>query len=122
MDTERLTLPNGGWWEIRTVITRGMRKQINQASLKALGSNAGGLMQGDGVKEQILAHPETLDINAVDDAMLLIGSVAYSYGPMIDLATIDALPETVTQLVLTRLQELYAGMSKEQSAGFFGRR
>lgn len=118
--TERLTLPDGGWWEIKTVITRGMRKQINQASLKALGNNAGAFM--DGAKERILEHPEALDLNAIDDAMLLVGSVAYSYGPTIDIATIDNLPEAVTQPVLDRLHQLYAGMSKEQAAGFFERR
>ena len=121
MDTERLTLPDGGFWDIKTVITRGMRKQINQASLKALGSNASGLMDGNGVKERILEHPETIDVNAVDDAMLLVGSVAYSYGPTIDIATIDNLPEAVTQPVLDRLHELYAGMSKQENASFFGK-
>lgn len=119
---ERLTLPDGGWWELRTIITRGMRKQINQASIRALGPNAGKMLAGPDGAAQLLEHPEAIDVNAVDDAMLLIGTVAYSYADQVSLEVMDQLPDEITNLVLARLHELYADLAKAEQAAFFGRR
>lgn len=116
---ERITLPDGGWWDIRTVVTRGMRKAFRKAQLLAfIGSDRDGLgtsldLSDPGqiqqmLQERAMAHPERWDLAAQDDAYLLYGTLAWSYGEQVNQETIDSKPDSVTELVLARIRELYA--------------
>jgi len=119
--TERIEVP-GGWFDIKTTITRGMRKAFRQAGLRGFAKGIGkdvDMTDADALRKAVLASPDKWDLDAIDDAYLLHGIVAYSFGPVVDLATIDALPDEAVAPILRRMQELYAempeGMRKNSS-------
>ena len=80
MDTERIELPDGAWVEIKTVVSRRMRKAFRKAGIASVmggGSNGAGpidLSDTEAIKSSIMAHPEKWDLAAVDDAFLLHGA------------------------------------------------
>ena len=119
--TERIEVP-GGWFDIKPTITRGMRKAFRLAGLrgfaKGIDKNTD-MTDSDALRKAILASPDKWDLDAIDDAYLLHGTVAYSFGPVVDIVTIDALPDEAVAPVLKRMQELYAempeGMRKNSS-------
>ncbi len=120
MDTERIELPNGNWWEIKTVVTRKMRKAFRAAVFQAMPRLPGvDLADAEAVKKAVMESPQKLDMDAIDDAYLLGGTVAYSYGE-VNQETIDSLPEAVTDKVLARMRELYAELTEEKRKAFFG--
>ena len=104
---ERLELPDGAWWELYSIVTRGMRKKFRDAGIRAFAGGLGNGTQPDlsdpaALQGAITAHPDKWDINAVDDAYLQHGTHATSYeGPF------DSLPDAVTEQVLRRMRELY---------------
>ena len=108
-DIERVELPGGAWWEIRIIVTRGLRKAFRKAGLKVL-SKADGVdfSDPDAFRKALMSHPDALDLDAVDDAYLLAGSVAWSYPETITLEAIDKLPEGHVAIVLAKMRELYA--------------
>lgn len=119
---ERIDLPDGAWWDIRTVYTRGIRRAITQASLRAApGIVLNGDSSEEAIREKMLANPQNIDPTIIEDAYLLAGSVAYSYGPTVELATIDGLPDSVVQRVLGRLVDLYSRqqMPQDKEERFF---
>lgn len=67
----------------------------------------------DAFRKLAMAHPERLNLASLDDAYLLHGTKAYSFGDVISLEIIDNLPESVVQPVLARMQVLYAEPSEE---------
>ncbi len=120
MDTERIELPNGNWWEIKAVVTRRMRKAFRTAVFQAMPRLPGvDLADAEAVKKAVMESPQKLDMDAIDDAYLLGGTVAYSYGE-VNQETIDSLPEAVTDKVLARMRELYAELTEEKRKVFFG--
>ena len=114
---ERIDLGDGQWWEIYTVCTRGMRKVFRKAGLRGFAS---GLRDGVDIdladpaamRKLIMAHPEAWDMDAIDDAFLLSGTHAYSFGE-INLETIDDLDNNIVARVLARMQELYKEIGEE---------
>ena len=125
-DTEKIELSDGAWWTIKTMVTRGMRKAFRKAGLAGF---IGGIEKGvdidftnqDSLRKAVLAHPEAWDLDAIDDAYLLTGSVSYSFGDKIDLAIIDGLDDKYVEPVLNRMRELYAEMAEERRQGFSGK-
>ena len=118
--TERLNFDDGSWWEIYTVVTRGMRKIFNQAAMASVASGlkaangAVDLTDADSMKRAVLGQADQIDLNTVDDAYLLYGTKAYSYGA-VELSIIDTLPDIVVAKVLDRMRELYAAPTKAES-------
>ena len=114
MDTLRIELPGGQWWEIRTVVTRRMRKAFRAAGLKGflggLTSNGTVVDMGDpeALKRLAMSHAGEWNLDAIDDAFLLEGTVAWSWPGIVTLDGIDSLDEQYTKPVLTRMQALYA--------------
>ena len=114
MDTMRIELQGGQWWEIRTVVTRRMRKAFRAAGLKGflggLTSNGTVVDMGDpeALKRLAMSHAGDWNLDAIDDAFLLAGTVAWSFEGNISLEAIDALPERYIKPVLERMQALYA--------------
>ena len=115
MSTERMNWPDGAWWEIRTIVTRGMRKLFRRAGLKAVASAGINIEDPGDVEAHLRSHPEAFDLDAVDDAYLLHGTAAYSYGDKPDLAVIDGLPDRRVAEVLARLRTLYADIPEAQA-------
>lgn len=116
--TERLEFADGAWWEFRAVVTRGMRKAFRRAAATALIAT---MADGTGVdftvpeqlRQYILAHPDGVNVNAVDDAYLLHGTVAWSFDAPVTMESIDALPDSCTHAVLSRMAELYGELAEE---------
>lgn len=124
---EQIELPEGQWWQIYTEVTRRMRKAFNRAALKGLG---GGLKSNgqimdfsdqNAMQQLLMAHLDQVDTDSVDDAYLLVGTRAYSFGEEVTLEAIDGLPDRYIQPVLARMRELY-GQDMEENQRFFGMR
>ena len=124
--TERIELENDQWWEVYTVVTRGMRKAFRTAGLQTVAGafkdngKAFNMQDADALQAVVLAHPDQLDLDAVDDAFLIHGTKACSFGKQVTRAMLDALPEGVVQPVLHRLQELYAEVNEEARKNLSG--
>ena len=109
-ETERIELPGGQWWLIRTRLTRGMEKAITRASLAAvpqLRANGVPIDTPEAMTAALMSNVGAVDIGGIEDAYLLSGSVSYSFGETIDMATIDGIDASVIRSVLTRMYELY---------------
>lgn len=124
MHTERLELGDGNWFELRSVLTRGMRKQIDLASHKAIDRDkaisAGVNVENpQELKEWVLRQPEYLASSLVDDALLAVGIVSFSY-PGKESESLDDIPDALGRKVLERLRKLYFPSSAEEMADFFG--
>ena len=117
---ERIELGGELWWEVYTEITRGMRKAFNHATITAMGR--GLAIHGDidftdivQVKKAALSSPETFNLDAIDDAYLLHGTKAYSYGDQVTIEMIDNLSDEIVQRVLPRMRTLYAAITEEEA-------
>lgn len=124
MDVERLDLGDGQWWEIRTRLTRAMEKAITRASLAAVPKlPQNGAVSEEEVRTRLLENIGAVDIGQVEDAYLLHGTVAYSFGPTVSMEIIDALDASIVRRVLTRMFELYSPqrVTEEQREDFFAR-
>ena len=114
METEIIDLPDGAWVEIKTVVSRRMRKAFRKAGIAiALGGGSNGvgpidLADPGAIKAHIMAHPEKWDLDAVDDAFLLQGIQAWSWPEPVTPEALDALPAASLEPVLARMQALYA--------------
>lgn len=125
METERIDLGKGEWWEIRRRLSRGMEKAITRASLAAVPKfSPTGVLTEEEVKAKLMENIGSVDIGAVEDAYLLTGTVAYSFGPAVNMETIDTIEAGVVRRVLTRMYELYTPqrVTEEQRQDFFGTR
>mgnify|MGYP001590123947 FL=1 len=121
-ETERIDLGSGQWWDIRTRLTRAMEKAVTKASLGAIPQmRLDGETDPEKIRSQILGQMAAVDIGAIEDVYLLKGTVTYSFGPTVDIATIDALDAGLVRQVLTRMYELYTPqrLSQEKRDGFF---
>lgn len=127
MQTERVSLPDNNWWDIKAVLTRGMRKEIDKAAQHSIPYQKAkeegvDLENPEALKGWLLANPDYLASTVVDDAMLLIGTDSWSFNMPISPENIDLLPDEHCQKVLAKMRELYYPTKREQMADFFGRR
>ena len=122
-DVMRITLPDGAWWDIRTMVTRGMAKEFRRASLRLLGTAEVELDLADpeATAKALGRHPQLLNLDALEDAWLLGGTVAYSYGE-VTLEIIDELPDGHVETVLVEMRRLYSGPTEEEQGNLDGRR
>jgi len=105
---ERIELPDGAWWEIYSIVTRGMRKKFRDAGIKAFAGGWGNgsapdLADPAALQAAIASHPDRWNVNAVDDAYLIYGTHANSFEGQ----AMDDLPDRVTETVLARMRILY---------------
>lgn len=121
---ERIDLGEGRWWDIRLKLTRAMDKAITRASLTAIPRiNTTQGIDAEQVKVQLLERLGAVDISAIEDAYLLHGTAAYSFGERVDLETIDQVDAALVRQVITRMMELYNAqrLTEEQRDGFFAK-
>ena len=123
MELERLTFSDNSWVDIKKVMTRGMRKQIDLAAQKAIPyekAQAAGvtLENPDELKAFILKQPEYLASQNVNDAMLMAGIAATSRGERVTLDLLDSMPDAFTQQILIRLTELWYAPMKREAESF----
>jgi len=122
VDVERMALPSGAWWDIRARVTRGMRKRLNAASLRMFMQVPGyaeimTLQDPEERKEKLAealkANPGAVDWLTEEDAMLLEGTVAWSFPEPVSAAAIDDRDDADAAPVLERMRDLYARTSVE---------
>lgn len=107
--TEKLEFEDGQWWTIKAVITRGMRKRLNQTTVKMMQVTN---KNGDGYQfEPSLA---SFDPEALNDIMLRDSTVGWSFDLPVTNENIDDMPEQYTAAVLERLQRLYNGRTETE--------
>lgn len=125
MATERIDLGDlgeGQWWDVRTTLTRAMEKAVTRASLAAMPQlEPGANVTEETVKASLYSHIGAVDIGAIEDAYLMHGTVAYSFGPQVTMQVIDQLDAAIVRRVITRMFELYSPqrITPEQQDGLF---
>jgi len=114
MNTEKIKFDDGQWWEIHTVVTRSMRKRFNASGSKsvfnAMNQNGAELVDLEdpaAIRTLVLANPDLLDLDHIDDAFLVYGTHAWSFDREVSLTNIDQLDDKYTAKVLERMHELY---------------
>ena len=117
-DVERIEFPDSSWWEIHATVTRGMRKAFRKAGVAgfAKGLRNGAeldLTDADAMRRAVMAHPDAWDLDAVDDAYLLYGTIGWSWPELVTPETLDARDNAVVAQVLSRMQQLYAEIPEE---------
>jgi len=108
-DTERIELPGGEWWDIKTYLTRGDRKKVNRLERTWIKTRE------DVTPEEREKDPKSAlefdaanaDLDARDDLLLELGTVAWSYEVPFSMAAVDGLEDDVVDIVLKRMAELY---------------
>ena len=122
METERIDLGDGQWWEVRTRLTRAMEKAVTKASLSAMPAiKLEGTPDSEQIRNQLLSQMGVVDTGAVEDAYLLAGTIAYSFDPIVTLEIIDGLDAALVRQVLERMFQLYSPqrVTEVQRDGFF---
>ncbi len=122
MDTERIELPDDNWWEIRTVVTRRMRKAFRRAGIKAvMGSGFQiDIENPEATKEAIAQNIQEIDIDAIEDSWLLEGTVSFSFGKKITQDVIDDLPDIYVSPVLDKIRDMYRDIDEEEAQNLDG--
>ena len=124
VETERINLPDGAWWDIRATLTRGMEKAITRATLThlpRLPRNGKTFATTEQITEELLRNMGDVDVSAIEDAYLLHGTVAYSYGERVTQDIIDGIDAGVVRQVINQMFELYnpQKLTEEQRQDFF---
>jgi hypothetical protein len=117
---EVLEFEFGGWWAFHMEPTRRMRKAFRKASLGMLaidGIEELDTADEDAVKAFYLAHPTEVDIDSLEDAYLLNGTVDWSWPEEVTLDAIDSRLDRHTALVLVRVKALYNEEDEEEASG-----
>lgn len=109
--SEKIEFDDGQWWTIRTVITRGMRKRLNQASVKMMK-----VRNNNGAGFQFEPSTEGFDPEMLNDIMLLDATIGWSFPEEVSIDSLDSLPEEYTTAVLERLNQMYNGRTEEETA------
>jgi len=110
LDTETIKFDDGSWWEIRTFITRGMRKKLRVEMMAGLAlpeSRDIDMEDKEAVKSYLMEHLSTIDVNNQDDGYLLYGTVAWSFDNDINIEAIDELDDHKVEYVLVKMKEFY---------------
>lgn len=120
---ERIELEDGAWWDIRTTLTRGMEKAVTRATLSNIPilPRNGKALTTEGITDEVLRNIKDVDVSAIEDAYLLRGTVAYSYGDRVDQETIDGIDAKIVRRVIDRMFELYTPqkLTEGQRQDFF---
>ena len=110
VETERIELPDGQYWVIRKVMSRGMERAITRATLTALPRltrNGKALTDTEAITEELLRNLGNVDVSAIEDAYLLHGTVEYSFGPQVTQEIIDGINADMVRQVINRMFALY---------------
>jgi hypothetical protein len=116
MDTERLIMPDGSWWDVKLRLTRGDRRKIDTTVQKAAFAYMGALKtEGMTIEELrvMSTDPNSGDGPATgnnpdeDDVMLLVGTIAWSYDEDITDSGISERFDDHTDIVLAWMHDHY---------------
>lgn len=125
VDTERIELPEDNWWVIKTVVTRRMRQSFQADSASALdlgflrnGNKDVDLSDAKEIARIYAEQPDAAKVGlgytaAMEEAYLLHGTEAWSYGVDITRDAILDMDERITDVVLERMRALYDPVPEE---------
>ncbi len=106
--TVEIQLPSGGTWIARKRLTWGQKKEINRGALRMLkpkqGITLSGLREGVDVFE---VDPAAIDLSVQDDALLLAGTVSWSFPEPVSKEAMDARDALDVEAVLLVIRPLY---------------
>ena len=114
--SERIEFDDGQWWQVRTKMSHGMQRAIQQANPQALRVTRTPEAPGALPAPDITIDWERYDFQAANEAMLLSATVAWSYGAVTK-DVLDEIPEEQYQQVLARVDELYSSNPLAQRNG-----
>ena len=109
-DIERIELPDGGWWEIKKWLNRGDRKKLNALEREwvTVREDLSAIEAAENPAASLVANPEKMDVDARDDLMLQLGTVAWSFSKEFSIEACDQIKDTYVDKVIERMRELYA--------------
>jgi len=119
MLTKRIDFDDGNWWEIKTVVTRGMRKRIEASLVGKVDLSSNGIAvdirDAEAVSTAVMANPSNaiVAVSNQEDTYLLEGTAAWSWDMKINVKNFDELPDRYVSVVLERLKELYEPLDQE---------
>jgi hypothetical protein len=111
---------DGNWWAFYIEPTRRMRKSFRRASRGYLAIP--GLVDldtadEDAVKDFLRAHPTEIDMDALEDAYLVSGTVSWSWPDEPIGEAIDDRTDRYVVPVLQRMKSLYTENDEEDVSG-----
>ncbi len=123
LETERIDLGNGDWWEIRGFLTRGMRKAVDAVAFKVIdikglrNGNSAEMDSREALMEKAFEHPEmAIGFKAAqEDAYLIHGSIAWSFPEELGVSAFDLRRDSHVDTVLARMNELYDSPSEDEA-------
>ena len=100
--TEKLTWPDGNWWEFRTFLPVSLEREWLPLAYEALQLDENGRPKVD------LANPETMQkVHKIDDILVLKSTTGWSYG-LINQETLEKdIPADQYNEAMARMLELY---------------
>ncbi len=103
METEKITFPDGNWWEIKKSLTAGMVRAVQELNQKAL------VPEMDSAGMPLKFTLDTSKINFMESAMTLLfeGTVAWSYGAKTRQVMNDEIPFEHFERVRVRAEALW---------------
>lgn len=120
MESERIELPGGQWWEIKSDVTYGMQRAFSKAQLSAAASlaNRAGVDISDreAMTAAVAANIDMIDIGALEDAWINLGSVKWSFKGKPSAAGALEMSDKFVAPVIARMRELYTGLDDEALA------
>lgn len=114
-NTQVIEFPDGNWWQVHSIVTRGMRKAVGRAAMDSYTvPESAGIDPTDisEIQGWLMNHPQYLDINKKDDTLLIVGSVDWSWDEPITIENIDSKPDSITGEVLIVLEKLFVEISE----------
>ena len=126
MDTERIELPDGQWWEVHVEVTYGMQRAFSKAQMVSVGAMAQAsdidIGDTDALKGAVLKNPNLIDIGAIEDAWLDEGSVKWSFKGKHTSVSAAGMADKYVKPVIDRMRVLYQVLDEEQMANLGGKR
>ena len=100
-DTERMTWPDGSWWEIRAYLSHGTAKRVRESMQREMKI----------VGEDIEIDWGKVNLHDMNETMVLSSTVAWSYGSVNKEVLDGEVPESQYEQVLQRVNTLYGGLA-----------
>ncbi|MBU1621825.1 MAG: hypothetical protein KKF27_20785 [Gammaproteobacteria bacterium] len=111
MQTEKIELDGGAWWEIRTVYTVGMARRSEEL-LKPFVKprNVDKVVSGEAKTLEYDVNVEELDLFEAQRTLVFAATVKWSYGGVTWEVFNDEVPQKDYQIVSRRCDELFGSV------------
>ena len=116
VDTERIKLPSGGWVEIKKWLSRGDRKQLYRLERQwmKMPDTITAAEIAANLNEAVVIDASKVDPFAIDDLIMELAIVAWSFAFPVTSEAIDALDDRDTTAILARMREHYLTAAEKE--------